>query len=122
MRYLVVYPSQTEQAEENNILEDAGQAKEYIEGILQSGNVSEDQISIYEIKQVNFQVARVPVVRITDEVELPKMDIADIPDIITTEEDVAAEQGAVSDSTGANQFVDENDSEKDNIEVFTFEN
>lgn len=122
MRYLVVYPSQTEQAEENNILEDAGQAKEYIEGILQSGNVSEDQISIYEIKQVNFQVARVPVVRITDEVELPKMDIADIPDIITTEEDVAAEQGAVSDSTEANQFVDENDSEKDNVEVFTFEN
>jgi len=122
VKYLVVYPSQTGQTEEKEMLADAGEAKEYIERILLSGNVSEEQVEIYEANPVDFQVARVPVVKIGDEAELPKMNIADIPAIITTEEDVAAEESLVPEAEETNQFVEESETEEDNVEVFTFDN
>ena len=82
VKYLVVHPSQTGAAEASKFLDSIGEAKEYIEGILQASEKSEDQISIYELKTVNFQVTRVPVVKIVDEAvavkevtDLPKMDI-----------------------------------------------
>lgn len=109
MNYLVVYPNYDRQTEEKELFADTDTAADYIEGILRAGTVKDDQVSVYEIKPIDYQIERVPVVKIGGDITQPVTDAMTIAPEITTAEDIAA-----NDSYG------HEDSEA-KVEVFTFE-
>lgn len=113
MKYLVVYPNYDRQTEEKEIFADAGSAAEYIQGILRAGTVKDEQVGLYEIKPVAYEIERIPVVKIGAETEELAVNAANIVPEITTEEEVAEEQAKEAETLGENAESD--------VEVFTFE-
>jgi len=68
MKYLITISDET--TEEKVVCENESEATEMIEQEVRDG-VSEDSISVYTIEPVDFQVERVPVVKISDSAPVP---------------------------------------------------
>lgn len=73
MRYLILYPGVGEK-EEMELFGSAQMASSFIEEKLRYGNLKTEEIKLFELNEISFEVEHVPVVNIGQEKEEEEKD------------------------------------------------
>ncbi len=104
MKYLITISDET--TEEKIFCDNESEATALIEQKVRDG-VSENSVLVYAIEPVEFQVERVPVVKISDSAPAPSATVAAEPEVPDFRAEATAAPAETASSDGSNPFLSE---------------